>query len=153
MHRKIISLLKRILRKLKLIKDIDPISAYKLDSRNFGKLAERKAKEYLKEQGYRLISQNFRSPQGEIDLIAEDKKENAIVFVEVKSSRTDYYDPSFKVNRRKQRKILRTALRFIKRYRLYNTQYSIRFDIITVILTDNNFKITHIKDAFQVSRW
>ena len=55
---------------------------YRMNRRQTGTAYERRAGEYLKEQGYELIGYNFRCRQGEIDIIARDGR--YLVFVEVK---------------------------------------------------------------------
>lgn len=48
-----------------------------------GKWGEDCAAEYLKRHGYNIISRNMRTPEGEIDLIAQ--KDKLLIFVEVKT--------------------------------------------------------------------
>ncbi|KAF0112310.1 MAG: hypothetical protein FD147_183 [Chloroflexi bacterium] len=48
-----------------------------------GKWGETCAAEYLQNQGFVIIDRNIRTPEGEIDLIAQ--KEDMVVFVEVKT--------------------------------------------------------------------
>ena len=55
----------------------------------FGKKSERLAAEYLKLKGYRIIETNYRSPAGEIDIIAREKE--TLVFVEVKARRSSRF--------------------------------------------------------------
>ena len=47
-----------------------------------GQRAEKLACDYLRSQGYQLVTQNYRCRSGEIDLIMRD--EQTLVFVEVK---------------------------------------------------------------------
>lgn len=47
-----------------------------------GKWGEQQALRYLKEQGYQIISLNWRSKHTEIDIVAKDA--DTLVFVEVK---------------------------------------------------------------------
>lgn len=54
----------------------------KSNTRNTGTSYERKAAEYLEQQGLVILKHNYRCRQGEIDLIARDKE--YLVFVEVK---------------------------------------------------------------------
>ncbi len=73
-----------------------------------GKLGETFAAELLAAQGYRILEKNFRCGLGEIDLIAE--KNDEIVFVEVKTRRSDRFGcPAESVTREKQRHMKRTA--------------------------------------------
>jgi len=51
-----------------------------------GKWGESAALNYLEGEGYTLVQRNFRSPDGEIDLIM--KKNDELVFVEVKTRTT-----------------------------------------------------------------
>ena len=51
-----------------------------------GKLGERIALGFLKRSGYRILETNFRTPFGELDVVA--RRGGHIVFVEVKTRRT-----------------------------------------------------------------
>jgi len=52
-------------------------------NQSIGRWGEKTAREFLLQRGYKIIAQNFRTPYGEIDLIAQ--QDNFIVFVEVKT--------------------------------------------------------------------
>ena len=68
---------------------------------NFG---EETAAKYLKKNGYKIITQNYRLKFGEIDIIAE--KGGVIAIVEVKQrSENAMYAPREAVNFAKQKKI------------------------------------------------
>ena len=54
-----------------------------------GRQAEAAAAEYLKNQGYTIIEQNYRTRWCEIDIVA--KKAEIVYFVEVKYRQTDDY--------------------------------------------------------------
>ena len=111
-----------------------------------GKLGEDIATHYLKQKGYTILERNFECRQGEIDIIAIDKKE--IVFVEVKTRTSNKYGiPSEAVNRIKQKHILQTI-----KYYLYIRNLSdefIRIDIIEVYIKDSIYKVNHIKQALE----
>ena len=51
--------------------------------RDTGILGEKIAREFLKKKGYRIIEANYRSPEGEIDIVA--KHGDSLVFVEVRT--------------------------------------------------------------------
>jgi len=51
---------------------------------NIGKIGENKAREYLKNKGYRIIDRNYREKFGEIDIIAVSR-DLTLVFIEVKT--------------------------------------------------------------------
>jgi putative endonuclease len=80
----------------------------------FGKRSERLAAEFLKRTGYRILETNYRSPVGEIDIIAREKA--TIVFVEVKARSSNRFgSPKGAVTPAKQRKISMAALDYLKR--------------------------------------
>ena len=56
---------------------------------NLGAFGERKAANYLRLHGYRIVDSNWRCRYGEIDIIA--KKREFIVFVEVKLRKNNAY--------------------------------------------------------------
>ncbi len=109
-------------------------------SRLIGILGEKQAINFLKRQGYTILSQNFSSRFGEIDIIARDR--NCVVFVEVKKRKnTSFGSGAEYVDIIKQKKIIKTALYYIQRY---NIDGDMRFDVIEI----NNNCINHIKNAF-----
>lgn len=103
------------------------------------------AKAYLLDQGLRFHSANFRSRQGEIDLIFQDKK--TWVFVEVKNRKNDRFGSAIEwVTESKQRKIIQAAKQFCATH-LLPIHSEIRFDVIG--LTNlNPHSITWVKHAF-----
>lgn len=111
-----------------------------------GKLGEDIATHYLKQNGYVILDRNFECRQGEIDIIALDKKE--IVFIEVKTRTSNKYGvPSEAVNKIKQKHMLQTI-----KYYLYIRNLSdefIRIDVIEVYINNSVYKVNHIKQAFE----
>ncbi len=113
-----------------------------MNKRETGSAYEKMAGEFLKKQGLRVLVFNFRTRNGEIDVIAREG--DTIVFVEVKyrsSSRSGY--PQEAVDGRKQRKICRTA----DYYRMTHGlgEFSpVRFDIVAICGKEINW----IKNAF-----
>lgn len=100
--------------------------------------------EYLEKLGYKIICNNFRCIQGEIDIIAKDKEE--LVFVEVKTRTSKKYGEAREaVNRNKQKHIYNSA-----KYYLYKNNMEtvfVRIDVVEVYLKDNSLEIKHIKQA------
>ncbi len=107
------------------------------NNRESGAHYENAAKNYLIKNGYDIIAQNYRSGRHEIDIIC--RKDNQLVFVEVKGSASDSFgDASYKVNLAKQQSIIAVAQGFIQNS---NVEYeSYRFDVIVV--TDYKGKLT-----------
>lgn len=73
-----------------------------------GKIFENLALEFLKSKGYKIIDTNFRSPFGEIDIIA--LKNNCLVAFEVKGGK----NPFERINPQKIQKITQTLEFFIQ---------------------------------------
>lgn len=114
-------------------------------NKKIGTLGEDLACKYLKKNDYIIKSRNFRSKQGEIDIIAFDKKKKELVFFEAKTRSNFHYGrPSDSVTKIKQEHILETAKYYI--YKNFNNSSPyIRFDIIEIFIKDSSFKINHIK--------
>lgn len=114
----------------------------------FGKLAEIAAVEFLKASGYRIRQCNYKTKFSEIDIIAEDK--GVICFVEVKARRSlNLGSPEDAVSFRKQRQIAKSAIYYLKTNNLLERLS--RFDVLTLLYTDNLPEISLIKDAFELS--
>jgi putative endonuclease len=97
-----------------------------------GAAGERIALKHLKKLGYRILESNFRTPFGEIDIVARLKR--IIVFVEVKSRITLSFGPPYiSITRTKERHIVKNALFYLKRRRLFNADW--RVDIVSVKLS------------------
>jgi len=113
-----------------------------------GKLGEQMAAAYLEEAGYRILEQNYRCRFGEIDIIARDG--DTIVFVEVKSRRSDKYGlPQLAVGPDKQMRISKISLFYLQTKRL--DSYNARFDVVAVNLKPEGCRIELIKDAFELA--
>ena len=111
-----------------------------------GKEGEDLALRFLKKQGYRIIGKNYRTPFGEIDIIADDG--GVLVFVEVKTRSGDAFGSPFEaVDRKKRDKIRKVALCYMKRLR---KEPAARFDVLSIDVDGGQKKIDHIKDAFEV---
>lgn len=104
------------------------------------------AARYLRDNGYKIISANFRSRMGEVDIIAQKGK--YMCFVEVKTrNKNAIYAPREAVDTFKQERIISTAQLF---NRAYPNKKQTRFDVCEIIL-DENYKvdkINYIENAF-----
>lgn len=100
---------------------------------------------YLIKNGYNLIERNYRSKNGEIDLIALNN--NEIVFIEVKTrTNLKYGMPIEAINYKKKRCIIKTAKEYVYKNKYKNI--NIRFDVIEIYLLNNMYKIRHVKNVF-----
>jgi putative endonuclease len=85
---------------------------------------------HLRKLGYRIVAQNYRSPnhEGEIDLIGWDH--DVLCFVEVKTRRThDVKAAAAAVDRHKRREIAQVALEYLRKAAPL-CQW--RFDVVSV---------------------
>lgn len=107
-----------------------------------GKIGEDLATNYLKNMRYAIIERNFIATQGEIDIVARDKKD--LVFIEVKTrTNKQYGKPIDAVNKIKQKHLISTV-----KYYLYSKHLEnefVRIDVIEVYLKEKTYKINHIK--------
>lgn len=118
-----------------------------MDKAARGRLAEDAAVRYLQKLGYQIRERNFRSPLGELDIIAEER--DCLVFVEVRSRRGSSFGlPQETVNGTKQAKVRRMASLYLK-YKGIGDK-PCRFDVVGVLLNNENEieAIDLIKDAF-----
>ncbi len=104
------------------------------------------AARFLRKLGAKILERNFRSPVGEIDIIARHK--NELLFVEVKTRRSEQFGlPAEAVGPRKQRQIVRTAQWYLQQGNGRNLQP--RFDVVSVLQTAKGFSVEHFPAAFE----
>ena len=111
------------------------------ENKVIGAVGEKIAHAFLKKKGYRLVASNYRTPLGEIDLIA--RKGSALVFVEIKTRTTSSLGPPFlSVTWKKQRHIVMTALMYLKKYGLLDSDW--RVDVVSVKL-NKRYEVENIE--------
>ena len=93
-----------------------------------GLSAESKAAAYLMAKGYRILAKRFRTPYGEIDLVA--RKRNLIVFIEVKA-RASLDEAAYAVTPRQQRRIIDAAQAWLMAHP-EQAEFELRFDAILI---------------------
>ena len=112
-----------------------------------GAAGEEAAARYLRKLGARILERNFRSPVGEIDIIARLKKQ--LLFVEVKTRSSGVFgSPAEAVGPRKQRQIIRAAQWYLQQDNNKNLQP--RFDVVSVLHQGGAFAIEHFPSAFEL---
>ena len=116
-----------------------------------GAWGEALAAEYLRKKRYTILSTNYRTRLGEIDLVASNRR--YLVFVEVKLRKNaDFAMGREFVDARKRDKIRKTALLYLSSH---PTELQPRFDIIEIYLKKKSQfapqKLTHIKGAFELN--
>lgn len=106
-----------------------------------GKKGEKIARKFLKRRGWKIVEKNFKTPFGEIDIIA--RKGDIYAFVEVKTRLSDIFGlPSEAVTNTRKLRYIRGANYFFANKIIDCT---VRFDIIEVF----RGQINHIENAFE----
>lgn len=116
------------------------------EPRRTGLLGEIYAARYLRKKGYEVLSANYRTKSGEIDIIAE--KDGTVCFVEVKTrSEGAYFSPYEAVDRKKEENVKSTAAAYLAAAKI-KTNINIRFDIVEIVLSGDECAVRHIENAF-----
>ena len=117
-----------------------------MKSNLIGAYGEHLAAKFLREDKYNIKAANFKTYNGEIDLIAE--KDGVICFVEVKTRQIGGMTaPADAVNVHKQENIKSAASVYINKWA--DDTLQIRYDIIEVFVQGKELqKLNHIKNAF-----
>ena len=93
-----------------------------------GLSAEARAAALLIAKGYRILAKRFRTPHGEIDIIA--RKRDLVTFVEVKA-RASLDDAAYAVTPRQQQRIIDAAQAWLMTHPEH-AEFELRFDAILV---------------------
>ncbi len=113
-----------------------------------GIFGEHAASEHLSKKGMELLTRNYRTPRGEIDLIFRDL--DCLVFVEVKTrSEGAWTRPADAVDVRKQQRISRAAETYLRRIDAPRPVW--RFDVVEVLIEGEKVtRIEHLKNVFEM---
>lgn len=117
-----------------------------------GAWGEQLAADFLKNHGYQILGKNVRfGSRCELDLVARSPVPEVLVFVEVKTRKTeDFGRPNSAVDRGKRRAMGRAAMRYL--HHLKAKPAHIRFDVVEVVGTPDgeNPVVRHIENAFSL---
>ncbi len=115
-----------------------------MDRQTSGKIGERIAADYLKNHGYEIISRNFRTRYGEIDIIARHK--NTLVFIEVRSRGGDRFGtPTESITRDKQNKLRLMSAYFLLKNKLQRQAH--RIDVVAIIFDQGKARLRHLMNV------
>jgi putative endonuclease len=93
-----------------------------------GLSAETRAAAFLMAKGYRILQKRFRTPYGEIDLVA--RRRNLIAFVEVKA-RASLDEAAYAVTPRQQQRIIAAAQAWLMTHPEH-AEFELRFDAMLI---------------------
>lgn len=113
-----------------------------------GRVGEKIAEDYLKQQGYEVLKRRYRAVRKEIDLIV--RQSSIIVFVEVKTDATGCFgSPEGWVTPAKQKAIITAARAYVATESPPDCEY--RFDVIGISLRGRSSpEIHHLRGAFTL---
>lgn len=116
-----------------------------MNIREKGKYGENLTVEYLKNHNVDIVTTNYHSRYGEIDVIAKDDK--FIMFVEVKLRKKGaMVNAGEAVVKSKQEKIIKTAYDYLLKNKI---ELQPRFDVSKIeISEENEVSLCYIKNAF-----
>ena len=93
-----------------------------------GLSAESRAAAYLMAKGYRILAKRFRTPYGEIDIVA--RRRNLLAFIEVKA-RANLDDAAYALTPRQQQRIIDAAQAWLMAHPEH-TDFELRFDAVLI---------------------
>lgn len=109
-----------------------------------GRSGEVRARKFLKKHGYKILTLNYKTYIGEIDIVAQEKSSGAVVFVEVKTRLGENFGrPSEAVGYKKREKYFKIAEEYLVEY-YGSTDVLCRFDVVEI----ENGQINHVINAF-----
>ena len=112
-----------------------------MDRAGTGRRGEAAAARFYEKQGAALITHNYHTRMGEIDLILREP-DGTLVFCEVKTRAKDSLDtPAAAVNAAKQRRIIASAAWYLQS--THQSDEPVRFDVAEVIPLDSGRWMVH----------
>ena len=117
-----------------------------MSRRATGDRGELLALEHLTMQGYKILARNWRTREGEVDLVAQDGE--TIVFVEVKTrTGREFGLPEEAVTPTKRRRLQRAAWAYLQAHALLDADW--RIDVVAIDLppTGRVPEIRYYRDA------
>ena len=119
-----------------------------VDTKDFGVWGERYACAWLQRRGWQLLTRNWHSRYGEIDLVMLDNARQ-IVIVEVKSRRSSRFGtPEEAITPHKQRSVRHAALQWLQDQHALPRHHGMRFDVVGILARQGSVQLHHLPGAF-----
>lgn len=112
---------------------------------SLGSWGENKAAEFLIKNGWAILSRNYRTHFGEIDLIARDQY-GQLIFVEVKTLRKGSLVPEDNLTPAKFRKFCRIAGFYANAHPVLVGEKGWRMDLLAIVVDGANSTIKHYEN-------
>lgn len=113
-----------------------------------GLIGEELALKQMQKLGFSLVASRYKTSQGEIDLIVENKSKKLLVFVEVKR-RKKVYDYENLITKKQWNRIYNTCMEFLSKNNDKYKDYFIRYDAF-ICFTDSK-NTHHIENIFPIN--
>lgn len=107
---------------------------------SLGRMGEDVATQYLLKSGFKILERNFRTPFGEIDIIA--KKLNKLYFIEVKTRSSVEFGRGAEAVRREKLSHIRKSAEFY----LGDSNVDYEIAILDILKVGDKFEIEFIRD-------
>ncbi|MDF1545657.1 MAG: YraN family protein [bacterium] len=121
--------------------DNDPPKKHRVE---IGRDFEKQAALFFEQNGFEVLHRNWQFGHKEIDIIV--RKDQLIVFVEVKSSATGQFGhPAERVDNRKVENLTQAARAYLIEHEISGCD--LRFDLVTFV----DGSLEHYPDAFEAS--
>ena len=113
------------------------------DKDDLGRLGEQLAAEYLQQAGIRILDRNWRCAEGELDIVAAERR--VLVACEVKTrSGLGFGSPLEAISRRKQARLRRLAISWIQAHGVLFDE--VRIDVVGLVRDRaGHFTIEHVR--------
>lgn len=113
-----------------------------------GRKAEARVARYLRLRGYKVLAERFKTPEGEVDIIAAKGK--VIACIEVKQ-RTTQSGIDEAMDWRTEQRIMAAAEIWVEQnFDSLPPDFELRFDLATIIGAVTPLcRVTHLKHAFR----
>ncbi|MCZ6507551.1 MAG: YraN family protein [Acidobacteria bacterium] len=110
-----------------------------------GRQAEAAGRRWLEERGYRILATNYRTPLGEIDLVA--REQDTVCFIEIKARVSPAHGPAIgAVTARQRARVARAAALYLQA-----TGYEgpCRFDVLGLDWDGEDWLFELVQEAFE----
>ena len=115
---------------------------------DFGAWGEKVAEEYMRHKGYSILVRDWKYKHKDLDIVAYEDDTDTLVIVEVKTRHTEEVTTALQsVDKEKEKNLFQATYAFIKEAEHFFPR--IRYDIITIIGSEENYTLQHYKNAFR----
>ena len=125
-------------------------TAGKMKRKETGILGEKLARAYLEQHSYTIVETNYRSPSGEIDIVA--RQGDYLVFIEVRAKRSHGYgSPEESVTALKKEHLIDSTAHYYQTHENLPALYRIDFVAVEIGRDNTPHRISLIENAVTES--